>query len=384
MSKIASVKDHPIVVELKTRYWTAHEGIATWSVIIVEVQTDDGVIGYGEIHGSPQKGICTWVERLGEYIKGMDANAHLPVWEKMFGVTHPRRNGIMDQDGMPPPPARSEFPQVLGALGGIDIALWDIKGKLAGLPVYKLLGAENRPILSYSTGGYYREGAPDNHCAEEMAGFIAKGYKAVKLKTGAGPLDVEIGRIKATREAIGKDNLLMLDVSGAFSVHEAIRFAQGAEPYDITWFEEPLHWYCQPADYLQLAEATTIPIAHGERLTNRFTCRDFITSGGIGYIQFDATRFCGFTESIRVAELANQLNVKIAPHHAPEIHSHLVAAYPEHGFGCESHGDPERDPTFYHLFSERAQIKDGYVHMNDKPGFGIEIDRKFMERYKAK
>ena len=108
------------------------------------------------------------------------------VWEKLFALTSPRPGGMGGRDGLPPPLPRGARPQIMAAIAGIDIALWDIRGKSAGLPVYRLLGAEKRPIFTYATGGYYRLGAPDGVYADELAGFVAAGFRAVKLKTGGG------------------------------------------------------------------------------------------------------------------------------------------------------------------------------------------------------
>jgi L-alanine-DL-glutamate epimerase-like enolase superfamily enzyme len=108
--------------------------------------------------------------------------------DRLFSLTCPRPGGIAGADGLPPPLPRSERPQIMAAIGGIDIALWDIKGKHAGLPVWRVLGGEPRPIPTYATGGYYRPGALDKVYAEELADFVQAGYRAVKLKTGAGSL----------------------------------------------------------------------------------------------------------------------------------------------------------------------------------------------------
>jgi L-alanine-DL-glutamate epimerase-like enolase superfamily enzyme len=154
MTRIASVATHMISVPRPQPVWTAHEESKAWNVILTELRTDDGLVGYGEIHGTPMPRICEWVARFGEIIEGMDALAHRAVWEKLFALTSPRPGGIEGRDGLPPPVPRGERAQVMAAIAGIDIALWDIKGKAAGLPVYRLLGGENRPIFTYATGGY--------------------------------------------------------------------------------------------------------------------------------------------------------------------------------------------------------------------------------------
>ncbi len=381
--KITEVKTHPVSVPLKRTLWTAHEALKSSSVVLVEVRTDNGLVGYGQIHGAPQKTICDWVARLAAVVRGMDAAGNVAVWETLFSLTSPRPGGVAARDGLPPPLPRGERAQVMAAIAGIDIALWDLKGKSAGMPVWQLLGGEMKPVFTYATGGYYAEGAPLDACAEELAGFVAKGYRAVKLKTGAETVAEEAARVRAVREAIGPATLLMLDMNAPYDLETCIAFARAVEPYDIFWLEEPLHWYLQPADFVKLAAATSIPLAHGERELTRFTVRDFIASGAIRYVQFDSTRAAGFTEALRVAHLAEQFGVRIAPHLVPEIHAHLVNAFPGAAFGVESHGGPERDPVWFEMFTERAQVRDGYVHLNDKPGFGVEIDWDYLKRHHA-
>ena len=375
MSKIATINTYPISAPLKRRYHTAHESRDDVTLLLVEVVTDDDIKGYGQVSSTPMKDIATWVSKLAPHVIGMNALAHGDVWEKLFALTSPQPGA----GGLP----RNARPQIMGAIAGIDMALWDIKGKAAGMPVYRLLGADNKPVFTYGTGGYYVEGAKLTACAEELAGFVARGYKAVKLKTGADTIVNEVRRIAATRAAIGPDISLMLDMNAAYDLPACIEFARAVEPYNIFWLEEPLHWYLQPADFALLAKATPIPLAHGERELTRFTTRDFMTLGGIRYVQFDSTRYAGFTESLRVAHMADHAGVMITPHHAPELHCHLVAAFPRTGFAVESHGSPDRDPIWHGLFSDRAQIRDSYVHMNDKPGFGIEIDWDYAKKHAA-
>jgi L-alanine-DL-glutamate epimerase-like enolase superfamily enzyme len=383
MSRIASVATYPISVPRPAPVWTAHEEIKAWSVILTEIKTDDGLTGYGEIHGAPAARICDWVARFGEIIQGMDALAHEAVWDRLFALTSPRPGAIEGRDGQMRPVPRGERTAVMAAIGGIDIALWDLKGKAAGMPVWRLLGGANRPLFTYATGGYYRPGAPNSAYAKEMAQLIEFGYRAVKLKTGAEGVVADAERVGVVRAAIGDTPELMLDMNAPYDLPDCIDFAHRVEPHRIFWLEEPLHWYLQPADFARLAAATPIPLAHGERELTRFTVRDFIAEGGIRYVQFDATRTAGFTEALRIAALAEQHGVIVAPHSAPEIHGHLVLALPRCAFGVESHGGHDSDPLAYGLFQEHPELRDGHLHFGDQPGFGLEPDWKFVERYRT-
>ena len=381
--KITAVRAHALSSPLVEALWTAQEALKDSSLILVEVETDEGLTGYGEIKGSPLKAIAEWVQRLGAVIKGADPLAHEIIWNRLFNLTVPRPRAMFGGEGVFPPVARSSRPQVMAAIGGIDIALWDIKGKAANMPVYKLLGGEARPIFTYSTGGYYPRDATIKSAVAEMVSFVEKGYKAVKLKTGGFSVEEEIERVAAVREAIGDEILLMIDNNAAYGLNDCVRFSRGIEKYDITWFEEPLHWYLQPRDYVQLAAETRIPLSHGEREIHRWTVRDFIECGAIKYLQFDSTRAAGFTEGLRVAQLAEQHGVFVVPHHSPEIHGHLVVAMPEVGYCVESHGSDTRDPLRHNVYVRGMTMRDGYLHLSDRPGFGLEIDRDALNRYRV-
>ena len=147
MTKIASVATHMISVPRPEPVWTAQEESGAWSVILTEVKTDDGLVGYGVIHGAPMPRICEWVARFAEIVRGMDALAHEAVWDRLFALTSPRPGAIeglaTDRCGRC---RAASARRSMAAIAGIDIALWDLKGKAAGLPVWRLLGGENRPL----------------------------------------------------------------------------------------------------------------------------------------------------------------------------------------------------------------------------------------------
>jgi D-galactarolactone cycloisomerase len=381
--KITEILTHPLSMKFKQPSWTAHEYSDKAELILFEVRTDEGVTGYGEVQGGPQKVICDHTATFAEVVRGMDAHAHAAVWDKLFSLTVPRPGGIGGTDGLPPPLSRSQRPQIMAAIGGIDIALWDIKGKVAGQPVYKLLGGDRTSVFTYATGGYYVEGAPLTACADELAGFAAKGFKAVKLKTGGMSMDEELTRIHATREAIGPDTLLMLDMNAPYGVADCIRFAERVAKDDIFWLEEPLYWHLQPADFATLAAASPIPLAHCEREWHRFTVRDFIDSGAIRFVQFDSTRHAGFTESLRIAHYAEQRGVLIAPHTAAHIHSHIVSAFGDAAFAAESHGNHDRHPIQNGLYEGGPETRDGMVYLSEEPGFGVDINWDFAQKHGA-
>ena len=381
--KIVTTEAHLISVPLKVKTWTAQESFSEMSCLLIEINTDSGLQGVGQVTGPNLSKVLDYVQQFGAIIKDMDARSSTVIWDKLFSLTSPRPYGANAKDGLPPPLSRTDRLQITAAIGGIDNALWDIKGKAANMPVFRLLGGEKSRIPVYATGGYLKKGAPITACAAELKAFIDQGYTAVKLKVGHHTLEEEVKRVKATREAIG-DAMLMLDMNACYDLNECIHFAKAVEPFNLTWLEEPLHWYLQPADFAKLAEATSIPIAHGERLFDRFTARDFIENGGIKFIQFDSTRHSGFTEHLRIAHMAEQNGIFIAPHLAPEMHGHLVSAFPRAGFIAESHGDPDRNPLWHGgLFSKKAEIKEGYLQLNESAGFGYDIDWNFVAKYRV-
>ena len=381
--KITEVIAHPLSAALAQGRWTAHEMMDRAQMVLVEVRTDQGIVGFGEISGGPQKVICDLVGKFSGVVRGMDPLGHTGVWEKLFSLTSPRPGGLGGWDGMPAPLPRGQRPQIMAAIGGIDIALWDIKGKAAGLPVFRLLGGTRTEVFTYATGGYYLEGESLGAAAEELAGFVADGYRAVKLKCGALSLADEVTRIRAVRKAIGPDVLFMLDMNAPYDVEGCIRFAEAVAPFDIFWLEEPLHWYLQPADFVRLAAAVTIPLAHGEREWHRFTVRDFIDSGALRYVQFDSTRHAGFTESLRIAHYAEMKGVLVAPHSVGHLHGHLVSAFGDAAFAAESHGDHGRHPLHHAIYRGGVEVRNGMVCLSEAPGFGLEVDWGAVERFRG-
>jgi L-alanine-DL-glutamate epimerase-like enolase superfamily enzyme len=355
------------------------------SEIIVEVFTDQGIVGVGEIHGRPMEQIAKIItEGFRDLVVGQDPMNHERIWNILFSCTHTRRLSRFSLSSGQPHFGGGGRPQMMASIAGIDIALWDIKGKALGQPVYRLLGGNTDTIPVYASGGYYREGADLRGQAEEMVGemtsYVQKGYNAVKMKVGGMSVEEDAVRVKAVRDAL-PDVDIMLDANLAYDVPTAIRAARAFEPLRIRWYEEPVHWYDPVEGLGQVSAATTIPTASGESEHHRWGCRDLINRAGIRIMQFDCTRAGGVTEWLRVASYAAAHGVLMAPHHDPQIHGHLVAAVPN-GHIVEAFPNPERDPLWEELFLDRPEVTNGQLRISEEPGFGIKINEKALKKYR--
>jgi L-alanine-DL-glutamate epimerase-like enolase superfamily enzyme len=374
--KITEVLVHPLALPFERIKWTAHEPFARAELTLVEIRTNVGIVGVGEIAIGPQAQTVRMVELLAPVITGMDPLAIDDVWSKLLSITTPRPGGLGGWDGLPPPIARNLRPQFMAAMAGIDIALWDIAGKAAGKPVFRLLGGTATDVFTYGVGGFYEEGRGLAELAAEFAGYVADGFRAVKLKAGALSLEDEVRRVQAVRDAIGPDVLLMIDLNAPYDVDTCVRYAKMVECYDIFWLEEPLHWYFQPADYVQLARRIAQPIAHGEREWHRWTVRDFIDCGAIKFVQFDCTRYAGFSEALRIGRYAAEKGVSVSPHSAPHVQAHLSSALGDASFCAETVGSDSLHPIHNRIYSGGTYFRDGRLHLTEAPGFGYAVDWK--------
>ena len=377
--KIQKIQAYAVSIPLETTYWVSNEIIDRCSQIIVQVLTDEGVTGVATLHGRSMPTVLQVVEQLSGYLAGMDALAHEAIWAKVFGLTTISPEAAR-ASGAPSYLGADKRPALLAAMAGIDIALWDIKGKAVNLPVWRLLGGDRTSIRAYVTGGYYQVDRDLFDIGPEMAGYVSQGFNGVKMKVGGLSLPADVARVKAVRDAVGPSTMLMVDANCAYTLEQAIEAIRAFEPYDVYWFEEPLHWYDSVRAMGKLAQYTHVALASGESEQHSWACRDLIDLGAIRYMEFDATRSGGVTEWLRVAAYAQLHGVSMATHHDPHIHGHLAAAVPN-GACVEVFLDEKRDPLWKMLFRERAQLRDGQLHLSDLPGFGFDIDWDVVKRF---
>ena len=380
--KITDVE--PIVVSwppFEHSFWTSLNRIGQVSELVVLVHTDEGIIGIGEAHGGSMHYIdntgvahisgagSTVTDILKPLLIGENPLDNERLWSKMFGLTY--------QKGWSQIGATRQ--QILAAMAAVDIALWDIKGKAANMPVWRLLGGYRNTVPCYVTGGYYQDGKTIDDLTAECKSYVETGYNAIKLKIGGVSVEEDVDRVTAVREAVGPDIDIMVDVNEGYDVRTAIRAARLLEPLDIRWLEEPVHWYDRIEGLRQVADATTIPIASGEQALTRWDARDLLTRGGIKIMQFDCTRSAGITEVLKIAGMCAAQNVNLALHHDPQVHGHVMAALPN-GEILETFPSAARDPIWAELFSVRPEIVNSQMKLLDRPGWGLELNEDTLEK----
>ena len=373
MPRITDIETFIIDVPLGRTFLAANRPIMRAAEIVVKVHTDDGVTGYGTSHGSPMQQVADIIHaELAPLVIGEDPRNIERLWQRMFASTTARRKAQPANSGVSLPKGAGK-PQTMAAIGGIDTALWDIAGKLHGVPVWQLLGGYRNRVPAYATGGYYpAEGEPDR-LEDEFGWFVEMGFREVKLKAGGRSVEEDVERARIVRKAIGDDIALYVDASQGWSVRDAIRAGRMYEDIGVAWFEEPVHWYDDITGIGQVASNVRIPITSGESEYTKQGVRDLILRGGIAITNFDCTKAGGLTEGRKIAAIAEVHSVAFAPHHAAHIHGHLAAAV-ANGLNVEVHPDPDRDPLWERLYSKKPSFEAGDLVLDDSPGFGYEFD----------
>jgi len=272
----------------------------------------------------------------------------------------------------------------LRAISAVDIALWDLLGKIATLPLYRLLGGWTDEVSAYASGGYYRPGDPLANIREEMLSYTALGFTDFKIKVGGAAFEVDVARVQAAREAIGPGGRLALDANNAWRwPSEALRFARAVEAYDIWWLEEPL----SPEDvagHAEIARTLEMPVATGEIHATRWDFRDLVAQRAADILQPDAGVLGGISEWLKVAHTAATFNLPVAPHWHANLHVHLAAAV--HNCITVEFFALEQDIyNFERLVTPETRLcpRDGRLPLPTGPGLGLEFDKQAIARWQV-
>lgn len=384
--RIASVKAWwvRIPIEAARQHRSDFGQITTFDSAIVRIETDDGLVGWGEgKNAAGSAGTYAGLVHLinnevGPFLVGKDAREPAMVWEALYnGVRH--HTAARVGHALPQLARRGHM---VAAISAVDIALWDILGKSLGVPVWRLLGGRKAERLpAYASGGW----APVETIGEQLRSYVDKGgFGAVKMRVGA--MDrlphVSAARVRAARETLGPDIDIMVDAHGTFTVGDAKRFASMAAECDVAWFEEPVIGDDKHG-MAEVRAAISIPIAAGESEATRFDFRDLALLRACDIFQPDLGFCGGITEGVRIAALASAFNLRFAPHlwaGAPCFFAglHLCAASPasfilEYSLGA--------NPMIHDLVEETIDVVDGTIAIPDSPGLGFTIAEDFLRAH---
>ena len=386
--KIAAIRTIALSCPVDPPYASASGVQSRRGGLLVEVETDSGIVGIGESGLGGGATATVIAKDLAPMLIGEDPLMIEGLWQTMFARTRQYgRRGL-----------------VMQAISGIDIALWDIAGKVAKMPVYQLLGACRDRVEAYASGGFYQAGKSAADLAGEAEGYRARGFKGMKMKVGRNPStqthlrqlignaafcevdpSEDLARVAAVRQALGPQAKLMVDVNCAWSPAFAIEMGRAMEPYHLYWIEEPV-----ATDDIEgsarVADALATPIAGYETEIGLYAFRELISRGAVDIVQLDIAWSGGFSEGRRIAAYAQAHHRMVAPHaFAGAVllvaSLHFAAAIPN---ALVLEWDQNPNAIRDELLKEPLKLEsDGTVKLPDRPGLGIELDRSAVERYRV-
>jgi L-alanine-DL-glutamate epimerase-like enolase superfamily enzyme len=350
------------ITELETRLFRIPPAIriedaiqrtSHWEFIVNTVRTDAGLTGTGFAYTNGMGGsavrelVDTYVAPL---VLGQDPVDVERIWRNCWWELHSLGSGGMTRL----------------ALATVDIALWDLLAQQAGVPLYRFLGGTRDQIPAYASAiNIHLDGEP---LLDQMRGFLAEGYRAVKMKVGRDNPQEDVDRVGAVRRVVGPGTRVMLDVNQAM-----------LRPFDPFWLEEPLladDW----EGHAHVRKATGVPIAVGETLYTRYEIATYIRAGAVDVIQADICRVGGFTEWLKIAKLAESFNLSVAPHFMLELSVHALCAVPNGLILEDLKGGSLSDMG---LLAEPTHVKNGTLAPPARPGHGIVFDWKALGRHEV-
>ena len=339
-------------------------GVVTSRVTsIIQIMTDDGKVGLGAAYSNPEVLRLIVERQLKPMLLGCDPMEIDALWEKMYQMTRwYGRKGAGDF-----------------GIGGIDIALWDLRGKILGKPVYKLLGGERNSVPAYASGLFWHDDVRD--LGREAIRHRDRGFLRVKMRTGCSE-EIDMAMIAAVRCAIGAGCDIMVDGSIRFSLEVAERMGRFLTEKKVFWFEEPF----PPEEidnFVSLRQRLNVPLAAGENEFGVQGFRELFRAKAVDIAQPDASRTGGISECVRIARMAAEFGVQVAPHTwsdavALTANAHFIAATPN---SITVEVDQTGNPFIEDLLAEPLDIEDGLLSFSDRPGLGIDLNADTIKKY---
>lgn len=365
--RIAGIDAVAIDIPLSRNFGGATYKVLKRSTVITRLRTDDGLVS--EVYNGDNRAGAREIARLirdelGPLVAGDDVFAIERIWAKLFALSTESRDRKL----------------LMEAIACVDCAVWDVVGKATGRSVRELLGgfADRVPLITI--GGYYAEGKTLADIGREIEAYRRAGMAGCKFKVGGLSPQADAERVATARKAAGPDFMLAVDANRGWTADEAIAFARLIEPLDIRWFEEPCHWYDDAAQMARVRAATRIPVNAGQSEITSHGVRRLIEAGAVDMINYDASEGGGVTDWRRAAALCAAAGLTMSHHEESQIAQHLIAAVP-HGAFIECFADPERDPVWHRMWTNRPAIKDGMMAVSPGPGFGLTLDAGMIAKY---
>ncbi|NMR21711.1 mandelate racemase/muconate lactonizing enzyme family protein [Cellulomonas fimi] len=369
--KITEVRAFPVGVPLDAPLRWGAMAVDVKGGIVVRVRTDEGVEGIGEAGFSAEYFSTVGPiinQQLGPMLVGRDPLEIARLWQDMVDATHMwGRRGIETY-----------------AVSGIDIALWDLLGKVSGQPVHRLLGAAKQRVRAYFAPAL----KPVDVIVPEAEEAVAAGFTAMKLRLGP-DLETGVHMVSKVRTAVGAGVDIMVDANMAFDRRTAYRAARELEQLGVAWLEEPilarsLTQYVD--DHTWLADRVSIPLAGGESMLTRFEYLDLLRRKTFDVLQPDCTSVGGISEAKRVADMAGSWNLQCVPHIACSSGTGIALAAGLHVILASENAplvefDAYGGPGWDGLLAEPLEVKDGYLEAHDAPGLGIELTEHAYGRF---
>jgi L-alanine-DL-glutamate epimerase-like enolase superfamily enzyme len=364
--KIASIDVRNVRIPLNDPKKFSTKYVTHRDYTLVNIRTDDGVEGWSFVWGIPI--VKNFLDMVKDMIIGEPAYGTIRIWNKIFSsIDRWDRSGIS-----------------MRALSAIDIALWDIIGKYAKLPIYKLMGGFREEAPAYYSGGYYPDSCKSKDelfrfLEKEMGAAHDKGFRAFKMKIGGAGVGIDVERIGVARKTIGPDCRLMLDANCGYDPETIISMAAKFEKYDITWVEEPVALDDLP-NCAHVAERISMPVAIGENHFTRWAFREIMEHKAARIIQADPTVMGGFTEYLNVVGMAATYGLKLAPHCFHDVNIQIALARPE--VMILEYMDAASDViNVQRILKNPVPAIKGMVRAPEGPGHGLILDEKAVQKY---
>ncbi len=369
--RIARVTAHPLRAVLPSPQQTSQGAWTAIEIVVVEIETSDGIVGAGEcLARRGSTAYARFIEDvLAPLLVGEDPHDRRRLWNRLRAVLTGRTGGML-----------------IEAIAGIDIALWDIAGKTAGVSIARLLGGMGRTSIdAYASSINWLD---DATAEKEVSRALAQGFRQIKVKIGT-PVAKAIDRVRLVRKLAGSTGL-SVDANWAYDVDDAIRVGRVLADLDYTWFEEPI----RPEDrrgYRMLRQTLPIRLAAGESDFTASDAIELLEDRSLGLIQPDVARAGGISETWRIAELAQSFNVAYAPHvgwsGAICVAASLQLASAAENcltFECMVYDNPLRQALLKNPVGEASMLKDGRLPIPDGPGLGVELDPAVLAAHRIK